>query len=93
MSALTPITTTTSSSQGVDSTSSTGQQCVFEGGADTASALAPAYASMVLEGPGGVAGSVTTGSAGRSGVDDVAREQRVAWRQRRQRALLALGQV
>ena len=73
--------------------------CVFEGGADAATALAPAYASMVCEGPGGgVGGGERRGGAGVGvsvgvGVDDVAREQRVVWRQRRQRALLVVGQV
>lgn len=69
----------------------------FEGGADAAGALAPAFASLILEGPslsagaGGV-GGVRQGVGVGMGADDVAREQRLAWRQRRTRALMAVGQ-
>eukprot|EP00983_Pelagomonas_calceolata_P105611 1159145-Pelagomonas_calceolata.AAC.32 len=67
--------------------------CVFEGGADAAAALAPAYATMVLEGPAGMGGGSKAGVGVGVGVtDDVSREQRVGWRQRRQKALLAVGQ-
>lgn len=50
--------------------------------------LVPHFTALILEGPG--AAGLQSSSAPR---DDVAREQHAAWRQRRQRVLLRLGQV
>jgi hypothetical protein len=62
------------------------QPPTFDGGADVA-VLAPALAALLVNGPGG-----HVKAAGAHSSDDVAMAQRTGWRQRRQRALLLVGQ-